>query len=115
MQMSRFIYIRRKWEKDETRIGKLLNYLGKHSVTQPYQIVLFPEGTNLTPDTRKKSKAFEVANNLKPLNNLLQPRTTGFTYIVQKMRESTTAALKIDSIDVFTHCVFTRWRAASHL
>ena len=88
MQMSRFIYISRKWEKDEARIGKLLGYLGKHSSEHPYQVVLFPEGTNLTQSTLEKSKKYGEANNLKSLEYLLHPRTTGFTYIVQQMRES---------------------------
>jgi len=85
MQMSRFLYISRKWEKDEGRLGKLVEYLGRHC--KGYQIVLFPEGTNWTPETVKKSRAFEEANNLKSLNWVLQPRTTGFTSLVQQMRE----------------------------
>lgn len=88
MQMSRFIYISRKWDQDEIRIGKMISYLGKHSVEHPYQIVLFPEGTNLTLDTKVKSKKYGEANNMKPLEHLLHPRTTGFTYLVQQMRES---------------------------
>ena len=85
MQMSRFLYISRKWEKDEGRLEKLVEYLGRHC--KGYQIVLFPEGTNWTPQTVKKSRAFEEANNLKGLNWVLQPRTTGFTSLVQQMRE----------------------------
>ena len=85
MQMARFVYISRKWDKDEARIGKMVDYLGKHS--QPYQLVLFPEGTNITPETKKKSKVYGETNNLKPLKHLLHPRTTGFTYLAQQMRE----------------------------
>ena len=42
--MNRFIYICRKWDKDEKRIGELLTYLGKYSNSRPYQLILFPEG-----------------------------------------------------------------------
>ena len=87
MQFARFIYISRKWERDEVRIAKQVEYLGKHSADQPYQLVLFPEGTNLTPSAKEKSRLFGEKNNLKPLNYLLQPRTTGFTYLVQQMRQ----------------------------
>ena len=87
MQMARFIYISRKWETDEVRIAKSVEYLGKHSTCQPYQLVLFPEGTDLNPKAQVKSRKFGEANNLKPLNYLLHPRTTGFTYLVQQMRE----------------------------
>ena len=88
MQMSRFIYICRKWNKDETRLGQLLTYLGKYSSSDPYQMVIFPEGTNLTLETQKKSAKYGEENNLKPLKNLLHPRTTGFTYMVKQMTES---------------------------
>ena len=90
MQMARFAYICRKWEKDEKRFNEILTYLGNHSLStgSPYQMILFPEGTNFTSATKKKSLKYGEANNLKPLNHLLHPRTTGFTYIVQKMRES---------------------------
>jgi len=90
MQMARFAYICRKWEKDEKRFNEILTYLGNHSLStgSPYQMILFPEGTNFTSATKKKSLKYGEANNLKPLNHLLHPRTTGFTYIVQKMREN---------------------------
>jgi len=87
MQFARFLYISRNWKKDEVRIAKQVEYLGKHSADQPYQLVLFPEGTNLTPSNQEKSRIFGEKNNLKPLNYLLQPRTTGFTYLVQQMRQ----------------------------
>ena len=109
MQMSRCLYICRKWEKDEGRIGKVVEYLGKH--TKGYQIVLFPEGTNWTPETVKKSRAFEEANNLKALKYVLQPRTTGFTSIVQQMRERKTILFLYTCI--LYNCIpFYRWRPA---
>ena len=70
MQMSRFIYICRKWNKDETRLGQLLTYLGKYSSSDPYQMVIFPEGTNLTLETQKKSAKYGEENNLKPLPSI---------------------------------------------
>jgi hypothetical protein len=53
-----------------------------------FQLILFPEGTNLTLETKKKSDAFAAKNNLKPLNHLLHPRTTGFSFLANKMRDS---------------------------
>ncbi len=92
MQMFRCMYIRRDWKTDESIMEKMLNHYAiiqnESELPNNFQLILFPEGTNLTPETRKKSNAFAAQNNLKPLNHLLHPRTTGFSYIANKMRDS---------------------------
>jgi lysocardiolipin and lysophospholipid acyltransferase len=86
------MYIRRDWKTDESIMEKMLNHYAiiqnESELPNNFQLILFPEGTNLTPETRKKSNAFAAQNNLKPLNHLLHPRTTGFSYIANKMRDS---------------------------
>lgn len=91
MQFSRFLYIARNWKQDEAILGKMVDYLNKDldHECQGYQVVLFPEGTNLTPDTKAKSDAFASENNLPSYKHLLHPRTTGFSCLVEKMRAST--------------------------
>ena len=41
------------------------------------QILLFPEGTNLTPNTIAKSNQFAEKKNLAKYNHVLHPRTAG--------------------------------------
>ncbi len=41
------------------------------------QLVLFPEGTNLTEKARNKSKQFAERNNLAHYTHLIHPRTAG--------------------------------------
>ena len=84
--MSRFLYIRRQWKTDEATMADLVS-LNSDSSSRPFQIVLFPEGTNLTRETRTKSDAFAEKNNLPKLKHVLQPRTTGFSFLAEKMRE----------------------------
>ena len=95
MQMARCLYIHRDWKQDEVIMERMLDhYAGiqkEGELPSNFQLILFPEGTNLTPDTKRKSDTFAAKNNLKPLNNLLHPRTTGFSFIANKMRESKTA------------------------
>ena len=52
------------------------------------QVLLFPEGTDFTAKTKKHSDSFAKKNNLPYLEYVLHPRTTGFNFIVQKMRSS---------------------------
>ena len=84
--MSRFMYISRKWKADEVRMGRLLDLLTSDS--RPFQMLLFPEGTNLTKETKAKSDKFAVENNLKPLQFVLQPRTTGFSFLAERLQQS---------------------------
>lgn len=52
------------------------------------QVLLFPEGTDLTPKTKGQSDSFARKNGLPYLEYVLHPRTTGFNFIVQQMRQS---------------------------
>ncbi len=88
--MSRFVYISRSWKVDEERLSLMLDYFARHSESTPFQLILFPGGTNLTPATLKKSHKFAGQNNLPKLKNVLLPRTTGFTFIADKLLKGTT-------------------------
>lgn len=86
MQMSCFLYIRRRWEDDQRLMNNVLDYF--RDINHTFQVLLFPEGTNLTPQTQKKSEEFAQKAGLPSLTHLLHPRTTGFTYLVNKLRNS---------------------------
>ena len=51
-------------------------------------MVLFPEGTDFTPGTKIRSDRFAEKNDLPKYDYVLHPRTTGFTYLVEQMRNS---------------------------
>ena len=104
LQMCRSLYINRSWKTDEKRIGDMIEHLAatynppsssqnpqKQSLNQGsssnFQIVLFPEGTNIKPASLSKSHQFADKSNLKRMHNVLHPRTTGFSFITTKMRE----------------------------
>jgi 1-acyl-sn-glycerol-3-phosphate acyltransferase len=56
--------------------------------TWPYSLVIFPEGTNLSDNTRKKTEAYAAKAGRKPFRNVLLPRTTGLRYSLLKLRGS---------------------------
>ena len=105
MQMCRFLYIDQRWKSDEERLGDMIDHLAsiyaKQSIksfdnshqdnrnrnSSNFQIVLFPEGTSITETSKAKSNEFADKTNLKRLNHVLHPRTTGFSFIASKMRE----------------------------
>ena len=53
-----------------------------------FQILIFAEGTDLTPESVEKSNSYAKKNGLQPYEFVLHPRTTGFTYLAQQMKKS---------------------------
>lgn len=85
MQCACLLFIKRSWEKDEAEFRDKLNY--HNCLSSPCQLLLFPEGGDLSHKSRAKSHTFADQNGLPRYNYCLHPRTKGFTYIVNKMRE----------------------------
>ncbi|XP_053401840.1 lysocardiolipin acyltransferase 1-like isoform X2 [Mercenaria mercenaria] len=61
-QIGGFIFLDRKWEDDQRTISKCLGVF-EHINYKP-QILLFPEGTDLTETTKKRSDAYAEKYNL---------------------------------------------------
>ncbi|XP_036006459.1 lysocardiolipin acyltransferase 1 isoform X3 [Fundulus heteroclitus] len=85
MQVACFVFIQRRWEMDKKHLENMLDYFC--DIREPLQLLLFPEGTDLTENTRAKSDAFAALNNLPKMEYVLHPRSTGFTFIVDRLRK----------------------------
>ncbi|XP_053701869.1 lysocardiolipin acyltransferase 1 isoform X1 [Synchiropus splendidus] len=85
MQVACFVFIQRRWEADKEHLENMLDYFC--DIREPLQLLLFPEGTDLTENTRTRSDAFAAQNNLPKFEYVLHPRTTGFTFIVERLRQ----------------------------
>ena len=68
MQMLRCLYLARSWREDESRMRRAVRHLSSvygsrdDDCGSPFQLLLFPEGTDLTEGTRAKSDAYADAN-----------------------------------------------------
>ncbi|KAM8945391.1 lysocardiolipin acyltransferase 1 [Pelodytes ibericus] len=85
MQVAAFIFIHRKWEDDKNHFEAMLDYFC--DIKEPLQLLIFPEGTDLTENTKARSNKFAEKNELQKYDYVLHPRTTGFTFIVDRLRE----------------------------
>ncbi|CAD5231787.1 unnamed protein product [Bursaphelenchus xylophilus] len=85
MASNCFIFLDRVFQKDGPRIETLVEYYSNLGFN--YQLLLFPEGTDKCPIATANSKRFADKNGLVHYGYVLHPRVTGFTHIVQKMRE----------------------------
>ena len=91
-----FIFMARKWASDQSRIAYRLQKLktrhhGPMSGTQdldPMWLMIFPEGTNLSRNTRKQSVAWSKKQSIPDLRHELLPRSTGLQFCLEQLGDS---------------------------
>ncbi|KAG8254542.1 lysocardiolipin acyltransferase 1-like [Homalodisca vitripennis] len=86
MQMAGFLYIHRQWERDQKLLNNVLDYLSDIKYT--YQVLIFPEGTDFNDRSLKKSNEFADSHHLERYTKVLHPKTTGFVFLANKMKEN---------------------------
>lgn len=74
-QHLRFIFLSRKWEQDAATIESMCHWyrLPQERTT----LVIFPEGTDLSPSNIEKSQTYAKQNGLPVFRYVLTPRHTG--------------------------------------
>lgn len=84
--MNGFLYITRRWEEDRSRLSRTLDYL--IALDSRTQLLIFPEGTDLTESSREKSDRYALKHHLPRFTYTLHPKTTGFAYLVQHLQRA---------------------------
>ncbi|KAL9011910.1 MAG: hypothetical protein Q9173_003292 [Seirophora scorigena] len=87
MQFSQFIFLKRNWEQDKDRLAAHLQKLNCNALV-PMWLMLFPEGTNLHPVTRKASKKWARKNEILDMQHQLLPRSKGLQFCIQQLRKT---------------------------
>ncbi|XP_022369337.1 lysocardiolipin acyltransferase 1 [Enhydra lutris kenyoni] len=85
MQAAAYIFIHRKWKDDQSHFEDIIDYFC--DIREPVQLLLFPEGTDFTENSKARSNEFAEKNGLPKYEYVLHPRTTGFTFVVERLRE----------------------------
>ena len=104
MQFFSFIFLSRNWTKDRERFAHRLGKLkrrqssnhhhnnGSDSKTtatyNPMWMLIFPEGTNLSPNARKKSRAWAEKQGIRDCEHLLLPRSTGLKFCLEELGDT---------------------------
>ncbi|KAI4213834.1 MAG: hypothetical protein LQ351_003528 [Letrouitia transgressa] len=86
MQFSQFIFLKRNWETDKDRLATHMQKLNDAST--PMWLMIFPEGTNLHPVTRKASKKWADKNKIPDMKHQLLPRSRGLQFCIQQLRQT---------------------------
>ena len=85
MQFAQFIFLKRKWEQDKPRLAL---HMRKFQNSNPMWLMMFPEGTNLAPDTRETSRKWATKNGIKDMQHMLLPRSTGLHFMLNELKDT---------------------------
>ncbi|KAI5749236.1 hypothetical protein M8J76_005792 [Diaphorina citri] len=86
MQIAGFLYIERNWDSDQQAMTEQLDYF--HDIQHPVQLLIFPEGTDLSQSNIEKSDKFADSRGLSHYTKVLHPKTTGFTFLTRQLSQS---------------------------
>ncbi len=94
MMFYGFVFMARNWARDKPRLQHRLQKLksrhggplsGSESL-DPMWLMIFPEGTNLSGNTRKGSAKWAEKQGIKDFQHQLIPRSTGLFYCLQELK-----------------------------
>lgn len=85
MGCGAYMFLERHIKNDEEVMDMLIDYYSE--VGGAYQLLLFPEGTDLGGRAVFLSDSYAEKNGLPKYQFVLHPRTTGFTHLLRTMRE----------------------------
>ena len=99
MTLWGFVFMARKWEKDQPRLRHRLQKLNsKHSgplsgsgggdQLDPMWLLLFPEGTNLSRNTRNQSAKWSQKSGIPDVKYGILPRSTGLQFCLQELNDT---------------------------
>ncbi|KAL8713716.1 MAG: hypothetical protein Q9220_002242 [cf. Caloplaca sp. 1 TL-2023] len=98
MMFYGFIFMARNWVKDRPRLQYRLQRLAQSrhggpmsgrqggQTLDPMWLMIYPEGTNLSGNTRKGSAKWAQKQGVRDFEHLLMPRSTGLMYCLQELR-----------------------------
>jgi 1-acyl-sn-glycerol-3-phosphate acyltransferase len=94
MMFYGFIFMARKWLSDKPRLQHRLQKLKTQTIGSdsgapkydPMWLLIFPEGTNLSVNTKRRSDAYGEKQSLSPLKHEILPRSTGLFFCLQQLR-----------------------------
>ncbi len=85
MSIAMFLFVHRNWSDDERMITDMINYYNDTSL--PVQLLIFPEGSDLSDSNKEKDRQFAVKNGLHLNEYVMHPRTKGFVHCINMLRE----------------------------
>lgn len=94
MMFYGFIFMARRWLSDKPRLQHRLEKLKtRHAGSQsgnprfdPMWLMIFPEGTNLSENTHRRSEEYGQKQGIPAMKHQLIPRSTGLFFCLQQLK-----------------------------
>lgn len=95
MMFYGFVFMARDWQKDQARLKYRLEKLksrhsgplsGSPQSLDPMWFMIYPEGTNLSANTRKISAKFAAKEHINDLEHLLLPKFRGLLFCLRELK-----------------------------
>ncbi|CUA77685.1 hypothetical protein RSOLAG22IIIB_06721 [Rhizoctonia solani] len=87
MQFFQFIFLARSWAQDKERLTSHLTRLARTAAggKLPFLLLLFPEGTLVSPQTRPLSAKYAAKTGIQDMRHILLPRATGLLFCLRAL------------------------------
>jgi len=79
------LYVKRNWTSDKEYVHRVFDRILKNRV--PLWLMIFAEGTRISPKKLRESQAFAQKTGRNVLNHVMVPRSRGFVATVQSLRD----------------------------
>lgn len=87
LRFSEFVFLARSWAADRDQfLAKLASLSSFRESSHPLWLVLYPEGSRLTPEKLAVSHAYAAREGLPVLQHTLLPRLKGFAAMLSVLR-----------------------------
>lgn len=83
-----WIFLSRHWEQDKQHFQHRMSSLSDPRHRTPMWLLIFPEGTNLSNDTRNASSMWAKKMRIRSFKHTLLPRTRGLQFCLQELATS---------------------------
>ncbi|EKX36980.1 hypothetical protein GUITHDRAFT_116847 [Guillardia theta CCMP2712] len=93
MQSFLFVFLARDKSIDLKHMGEMLGYHTNNKL--PLSLILFPEGTDLSPHNMAKSDAFASQNGLTKYRHVLHPKVIGWARSISLLRATCPAVYDV--------------------
>lgn len=86
IQTATYLFLSRDWARDAGKIGSFVRFWTEY--VSKVKVLVFPEGTNLTPYTKGVGHAFCEKNSWPKFSFVLPPRMKGFCELLMRFKTS---------------------------
>lgn len=88
MMFFSWIFLSRRWDTDRSKLHHRMGHFSGIGKSDPMWLLIFPEGTNLSENTRNISNKWAEKMGIPSLRHLILPRSRGLQFCLEELGDS---------------------------